>query len=91
MKPVLMSDAIALARVLRAAPEERREKLIREIFTYAEEAFAFSQRHGRTHPIYGNGSAMAASATFPQVAEPTLEDRMFCRCLMQIFDYLSAH
>lgn len=91
MKPVLMSDVTALARALRAAPESSRASLISTVFKQAQDAATFVQTHGRTHPKFGNGTIMAASATHPQVPEPWLTDRVYCRCLMQILAYLSEH
>ncbi len=89
MKPVLMGDVIALARVLRAAPEADRAPLIARVFDDARRAARFAQEARCTHPDLGNGSVMAASAGYAQVPEPWLADRAYCRCLRDIFDYLS--
>ena len=89
MTPIVMSDVIALARALRAAPMVQRKALIATIFSEACRGKAFAKEHGKTHPAHGNGSVMAASAGHPQVAEPWLNDREYCLCLRDIFEVLA--
>lgn len=89
MKPVGMGDAIALARALRAAPEADWPALIARILAEAEAAADFAKAHRRTHPFFGNGSVMAACAGHPQVPEPWLSDRVYCRCLGAVFRHLA--
>ncbi|MEL6510881.1 MAG: hypothetical protein AAGK28_09870 [Pseudomonadota bacterium] len=88
MKPLLMGDVIALARAMRAAPEAQRAALIAQVFEDARTAADFARHMRKTHPRLGNGSVMAASAGYPQVPEPWLTDRDYCRCLRDIFDVL---
>lgn len=89
MKPVLIGDAIALARVLYLVDEPERVALIQQIFSEAAEAADFAQHRQRTHPRFGNGSVMAACANHAQVSEPTLENKRFCACLRVVFAALA--
>lgn len=80
MRPVLLSDVTAAARVLLGVAAARRiaccERMIRE----ADHADRYVRRSGRLHPDWGNGTLLAAARTRPLQAEPGFDDLVYCEC-----------
>lgn len=88
MRPVLHGDVVAVARVLLWAPEVGRHALMRQLLEQASVADLFRKRLGRGHPVWGNGSLMAAAMSRPMMREPFLDDPDYCRCLVVVFEAL---
>ncbi|MCL4188154.1 MAG: hypothetical protein KJZ85_11140 [Rhodobacteraceae bacterium] len=91
MRPVLHGDVVAAARaLLRVAPAERRD-LVARMIDDAHIADRWRRRTGLLHPTKGNGSLMAAAATWPQAPEPFLSDFDYLDCLRTVIEALIAH
>lgn len=69
MRPVTLGDLAAAARVLLAQPEAQRPAAMAALIARAEAADRLRQAEGRHHPLYGNGTLMAAALAHPR-AEP---------------------
>ncbi|MEX0287434.1 MAG: hypothetical protein AB3N23_22740 [Paracoccaceae bacterium] len=81
MRPVLHGDVSAAARVLLRVPHAAREALCRQMLDEAQLADDYAQKHGRTHPRYGNGSLMGAARKRALAPEPSFDNRDYCRCM----------
>lgn len=90
MRPVLHGDMTAAARALLCFPEKRRVGVFNRMLTEAEAADKYRKSTGRCHPLWGNGSLMAAANTRPQAAEPFLDDLEYCSILALAFEGLLA-
>ncbi len=84
MKPVLHGDISAAARALLAVPLPERDRLSTLMITEAETADQHVVRTGRLHPIYGNGSLMAAARSRPLADEPRFDDLDYCQCFEMV-------
>lgn len=81
MRPALLGDVVAAARVLRAAEATERPTLLARLVAEASCAARHVRTTGRNHPHYGDGSLMGAALRHARVPEPSLEDPDYCRCL----------
>lgn len=88
MRPVLHSDVVAAARVLLALPAGLRRNAMLEMIMQANVADVFRKRLKRGHPDWGNGSLMEVAMKRKMLPEPFLDDPVYCRCLMQVFEAL---
>jgi hypothetical protein len=70
MRPVGLGDLVAAAGALAAVPPARRGALMVRLLAQAQAADAFRRREGRMHPVFGNGTLMAAALACPQAAPP---------------------
>ena len=77
MRPVLVSDVTAAARALLSVREPRRNALCEDLLREAEYADRFTRRVGRPHPVFGNGTLLAAARARKLVCEPTLDDAAY--------------
>ena len=81
MRPLLMGDLIAAARVTMLLPAAERPTCVARLLAEAEAADRYRLCHGRNHPRWGNGSLMGAAHGWPRGAEPFLSDRSFLDAL----------
>ena len=88
MRPVLHGDVVAAARVLLTVAEDQRRGVMRDMLERASVADAYYKRFGRGHPIWGNGSLMAAAMVSDLAAEPFLDDPDYCNCWVVVFEGL---
>lgn len=88
MRPVLHGDVVAAACALLARPDAERPVLMQRMLSEAAIADLYRKRLGRPHPIWGNGSLMAAARRRVRAAEPFLDDRDYCACLAMVFEAL---
>jgi len=88
MRPVLHTDITAVAKTLLSIPENLRAERFYRMLVQAEAADAYRKRFGRWHPVWGNGSLLAAAAPATAGAEPFLDDPEYCGCLAMIFEAL---
>lgn len=88
MRPVLHGDVSAAARVLLNAPPDQRERLCRRMIAEAETADGHVSKTGRLHPLFGNGSLMAAARNRRLAAEPAFDDLQYCRCFETVLRHL---
>ena len=84
MRPVLHGDISAAARALLAAPLADRDQLSTLLISAAEVADQHVARTGRLHPVYGNGSLMAAARSRPLADEPSFDDLQYCQCFEMV-------
>ena len=83
MQPVTLGDLAAAARVLLARPQAQRPAAMAALIARAEAADRLRRAEGRHHPLYGNGTLMAAALAHPR-ADPTHpggEDFLACLAL----------
>lgn len=90
MRPVMMGDVIAAARVLCAARVGDRAALMRRLLRAASLADRHRRRTGRAHPAFGNGSLMAVARRRSSPAEPPLHDPAYLDCLCIVLAALRA-
>ena len=91
MRPVLIGDVIAVARVVFVLPEEQWSSRVDQLLWRAKVADRYRQRLGKPHPTWGNGSLLAATSTEPKaLAEPFLSDLRWLRALSCVLDRLKA-
>jgi hypothetical protein len=89
MRPVLIGDVIAVARVLFVLREADWTSCVDRLISQAKTADRYRRRLGKPHPAWGNGSLMAATAAEPKAeAEPFLSDMLWLRALSCVLDRL---
>ena len=91
MRPLLHGDVSDAARALLAAPPAARERLCRRMIVEAEAADAYRRRTGRVHPLWGNGSLMAAARRRALADEPGFDDADYCSCFEMVLRALILH
>ncbi|WP_172295807.1 hypothetical protein [Pseudoruegeria sp. HB172150] len=90
MRPVLHGDLIAAARVLYGVPVPERGAVLGRLMRAAGWADRFRRHHRRAHPVWGDGSLMAAALSEGPPPEPSLEDADYCLCLAQVLQEVAA-
>ena len=81
MRPVLHGDVSNAARALLNVP---RVDLCTRMMREAEAADVFAHHSGQLHPLWGNGSLMAASRKRMLANEPTFDDVDYCDCFEMV-------
>ncbi|QFT59662.1 hypothetical protein FIU94_12580 [Sulfitobacter sp. THAF37] len=84
MRAVLLSDLLAAARALRAAPCDRRAVLCARLLREADWADRYVGRLGRLHPLWGNGTLKAAAEARGRGQAAGLDDPEFRLCLQMV-------
>lgn len=79
MRSLFHGDLSAAARALLAVPQSQRNSLCLKMIAEAEVADAHVRSSGRLHPLYGNGSLMAAARNRKLVDEPGFDDVSYCQ------------
>lgn len=82
---LMHGDAVAAARVLLRHPRERRPWVLHRMLAEAALADAWRRRTGRMHPLWGDGSLMAAALRRPAACEPPLSDPSWCRLMAYVY------
>lgn len=90
MRPVLHGDVVAAARALLAVAEADRDALSERMLDEAGWADACRKRTGRAHPVWGDGSLMAAALRRGPPPEPLLNDTEYCTCLIRVLEAVVA-
>lgn len=90
MRPVLIGDVIAAARVLAPLPRGQRAGALRALLARADLADRHRKRLGRAHPRWGNGSLMAAAHAEAPPPEPFLDDPAYLEALICVLWALRA-
>lgn len=88
MLRVQMADAVAAARALMALEPYQREMSLTRMLCEASVAEAHRQQTGLMHPIWGDGSLMAAALRRPVMPEPSLRDAEYRACLIAVLQRL---
>ncbi|GAB4269144.1 MAG: hypothetical protein Kow0013_20490 [Pararhodobacter sp.] len=90
MPPVTLTDLSAAARVLLAVPESRREAALAALLARAALADRTRRETGRLHPVYGNGTLMAAALAHPRADPASPGDSDYLACLAAVIDAILA-
>lgn len=90
MTAPVMGDLVAAARACLAAPPRRRRWTAIRIVREAEKARAFRRKGGGVHPIWGDGTVMAAALRRPVLPAPGLGCDQFRACLVACLDAMGA-
>ena len=85
------SDLIALARLIRARPTEMRRWVLARVLCEATAAAEWMGAHGSCHPVWGDGTLMAAALRRGPLPQFGLDDRDYCTCLASAVRALAAH
>lgn len=89
MRPVLIGDVIAVARVLFVLPDGDWTPCVDRLIWQAKIADRYRRRLGRPHPAWGNGSLLAAASLEVRAEdEPFLSDLRWLRALSCVLDRL---
>jgi hypothetical protein len=86
----MIGDVIAAALVLLALPMGDWDRAVDRLIMEASVADSYRQRHGRHHPVWGDGSLMAAAGGHPRLREPFLSDIRYLLALIRVLDALVA-
>lgn len=81
MQPVTLGDLDCAARVLLATPRRARARVMAALIDRAETADRHRRDHGRLHPVWGNGTLMAAALAQPRCDPAAPGDADYLRCL----------
>ncbi|MBM9595199.1 DUF7742 family protein [Roseitranquillus sediminis] len=85
MRRIMHGDAVAAARALLAVPRDRRAWVMHRMLAETREAEQCRRETGHAHPVWGDGSLMAAALRRAVSAEPPLEDPSYCRVLAYVY------
>ncbi|WP_170759385.1 hypothetical protein [Ruegeria lacuscaerulensis] len=88
MRPVLHGDVSAAARVLLTAPQADRDRLCARMIHEAELADRHVGQTGQLHPLFGNGSLMAAARNRRLADEPGFDNLQYCQCFELVLRHL---
>ncbi|MBD3662940.1 hypothetical protein [Sulfitobacter aestuariivivens] len=91
MRSVRHSDVVTAARALLAVPAARRGALCGRILREADWADRFTRRLGKPHPLWGNGTLLAAARQYMLAPEPTFDDWAYCSAFEMVLTQLMAH
>ena len=70
------------------APPDNRELLCAQLIAEAELADIHVQATGRLHPVFGNGSLMAAARCKTLADEPSFHSLQYCECFEMVMRHL---
>jgi len=89
LRTITHGDVAAAAHAIAAVPAVRRAEILHRLLDKADAADRFRRRHGRAHPLWGNGTLMAAALPLvPASAEPFAGERAYLECLGQVIEAL---
>lgn len=88
MRPVLHGDVSSAARVLLTVPQQNRDQLCARMISEADLAHRYVTDTGRLHPVYGNGSLMAAARCRRLANEPGFDNVQYCQCFETVLRHL---
>lgn len=89
MRALLASDVSTAARVLYLYPDAMREAVCQRLIRNADWADRYTRRLGRAHPLWGNGTLLAAARAHAVAAEPTFDDVAYCSCFEIVLKLLA--
>ncbi len=84
MRAVLLSDVRTAARALRAVPAPQRAALCARLFLEADWADRHTRRLGRVHPLWGNGTLLAAAGARRLAPPGRFDDAEDCACFQMV-------
>jgi hypothetical protein len=80
MRPVLQMDVTSAARALLDVAPDARPACIRRLIDRADAADRYRRRTRRAHPLWGNGTLMAAAMARSLPRQPRSDDPEFLDC-----------
>jgi len=89
MRSITHGDVIAAASALMSWPERSRRSLIVRFLEQAHIADIYRKRTGRVHPVWGNGTLMAAvlqNRALP--TEPSMSDSAYLNAVSIVIEAL---
>ena len=90
MRPILDGDLEAATRAVLHLPDGARAGAVRQLLDRASAADTYRKRMGRAHPLWGNGSLMAAARRGPLPPRPHPGDLRYCRALAEVLEAVIA-
>lgn len=75
MIPVIYNDVLAAVSVVAAAPPSRRRAVMAGLIETAEIAARYRGLHHAAHPVYGDGSLMAAALRHARHGDTSFQTR----------------
>lgn len=90
LRPILPGDVACAARALLLVPEAARPAFLRSLLDGAACAAAHVASVRHLHPVWGNGSLMAAARRFPLAEEPDYSNPDYCRCTVLVLEAVSG-
>lgn len=89
MRTITHGDVTAAARAVRPLPPAARRRAVRSLLAKADAADRFRKRFGRAHPVWGNGSLMAAAlGAEPGRGEPFLSEADYLEAVAAVIEAL---
>lgn len=88
MRPVLHGDVSSAARALLLVPQSERDRFCIRMIAEAELADKHVADTGKLHPLFGNGSLMAAARSRKLGDEPSFDDVQYCQCFEMVMHHL---
>lgn len=88
MRPVLIGDLVAAARVAVLVPRDARAACVSRLIGEAEAADRFRRCSGQNHPAWGNGSLMSAASGHARAREVVVRQGDFLHALRSVLDGL---
>ncbi|MCU9848705.1 hypothetical protein OEZ60_11885 [Defluviimonas sp. WL0024] len=89
MRTLTHGDVAAAARAVLHLPREEWPGAVWRFLECAHAADLFRKRHGRNHPLWGNGSLSAATPPNARLApEPFLSELRYLEAMASVFDVL---
>ena len=91
MREVYISDLTVAARALLAVPPCHRTLLCHDMLNEADWADKYAKRLKKPHPIWGNGTLLAAARGRNIVSERSFSDPEYASCFMIILQQIAVH
>lgn len=88
MRALTHGDVVAAARVLMGFAEADHGAVARRLIAEARWADSWRKRNGRAHPLWGDGSLMAAALLRRPGPEPSMNDARWLGCLAAVLEAL---
>jgi hypothetical protein len=81
MRQIMIGDIIAVARSVLGQQSADRAGTVQALLDHAHIADKVMKRLGRPHPLWGNGSLLAACAAHPKPPEPFAGDLAYLEAM----------
>ena len=90
MRPILIDDALSASAALMVVPAGHRPWVLCRMLAEADAADRLYRATGRPHPLWGEGSLMAAARRRRRAARLDLEQPETCDVLALVWSLLAA-
>ena len=89
MKPVIYNDVLAAVSAISDLPPQRRRSAIARLLDEAERADAYRVTHRAAHPVFGDGSLMAAALRLERRGDASFQTRNGLHAWLCVLNALS--